>query len=261
MFAVFALVATFSAAHAAGVHIALAPLAQSVAPGSTFLLELSSTEAGDTFNGYEVVVSYDPTALTLLPTNPTSLQEGSYMVGACGTRFHRFEAAGDSINFTDILLCNQVVLPGPGQLYKLNFRASLNPGNTFVSIRSVEFYHGGTYVTPVVSAGARIGIGVPLDVGDGGGAAQSRLSCAPNPFRGGTVLRIETPAPESENLRVVDTQGRAVRHLQSGTFRAGARSVTWDGRDDAGRRVAAGLYFVRLSGADFTTQTRVTLLQ
>ena len=76
MFAAFALVATFSVAHA-DVNIALTPAVQSVAPGSTFSLEFSSTEAGDVFNGYSAVVSYDPAVLTLLPTIPTSLQEGS----------------------------------------------------------------------------------------------------------------------------------------------------------------------------------------
>jgi len=165
MFAAFALVATFSVA-LADVYIALTPAVQSVAPGSTFSLEFSSTQAGDTFNGYAAVVSYDPAVLTLLPTIPTSLQEGSYMVGACGSRFHQFSAAGNLINFTDILLCNQTVVPGPGQLYKLNFQASLTPGSTLVTINSAEFYFGGTYRTPVVIADpAAVTIGpVPVEL-------------------------------------------------------------------------------------------------
>jgi hypothetical protein len=259
-FMAIALAATFSVAHAQGVHVALVPKEQSVDPGSNFSVELVSTQPGSSFNGYTAVVSYDPAKVTFLPSDPTQLQEGSYMIGACGNTFHHFEAAGDSIKFTDVLLCNQTFLPGPGQLYKLNFKASMNTGVAFVRIRSSEFYHGGVYVTPVSTDDAAIGIGVVLGVGDRAGVLHPRLSCAPNPFRGETVLRIETPALENESLRVVDMQGRVVRHLQSGMFEAGTRTVAWNGQDDAGRHMAAGLYFVRLIRTGLTLQTRVTLL-
>jgi flagellar hook assembly protein FlgD len=42
---------------------------------------------------------------------------------------------------------------------------------------------------------------------------------------------------------VVDLAGRRVRHLLSGVQPAGTLALTWDGRDEAGRAVGAGLYF------------------
>jgi hypothetical protein len=36
--------------------------------------------------------------------------------------------------------------------------------------------------------------------------------------------------------------------------------ATWDGRDDSGRRAAAGLYFYRLNAGERTLTRKVTLL-
>jgi hypothetical protein len=47
-------------------------------------------------------------------------------------------------------------------------------------------------------------------------------------------------------VRVLDPQGRVVRHLGGiGTM----RHLSWDGRDDRGSAVRPGLYFVRCDDA------------
>jgi len=38
--------------------------------------------------------------------------------------------------------------------------------------------------------------------------------------------------------------GRVVRHLVSGVYSAGTHDFSWDGRDDDGRSMRAGAYFV-----------------
>src|SRR5438094_1617210 len=75
---------------AQGVHVALMPAALQVAPGSTFDLEIDVTQAGSNFNGFDIYIGYDPSAVSLVPLSPISLQEGSYFTSACGNRFHRF---------------------------------------------------------------------------------------------------------------------------------------------------------------------------
>src|SRR5512145_2614324 len=113
-----------SPAHAA-VRVALTPALQTVAPGSDFDVFVDVTEAGSAFNGFDLVVGYDPAALTFLPLSPTTLQQGCLMTGACsgacGNTFHVFGAAGDSLAVSDVLLCNQFSLTGPGRIYKLRF--------------------------------------------------------------------------------------------------------------------------------------------
>ena len=49
-------------------------------------------------------------------------------------------------------------------------------------------------------------------------------------------------------MEILDLGGRRVRSIVSeGT--AGAREIVWDGRDENGRPVAAGVYLARLHGA------------
>ncbi|MBD3162181.1 MAG: hypothetical protein GF346_07700 [Candidatus Eisenbacteria bacterium] len=79
----------------------------------------------------------------------------------------------------------------------------------------------------------------------------------PNPFRSGSKLTV-TVVPRREersemlSLRIHDASGRAVRSLYRGELPSGPRSFTWEGTDDRGRPVAAGIYFVR---ADFAGRT------
>jgi hypothetical protein len=78
-------------------------------------------------------------------------------------------------------------------------------------------------------------------------AAGTRLAPgAPNPFSGSTALRFELARTGSAELDVLDLGGRRVRRLVRGMLAAGPHAVAWDGAADDGRRVAAGVYVVRL---------------
>jgi cytoskeletal protein CcmA (bactofilin family) len=96
-----------------------------------------------------------------------------------------------------------------------------------------------------------------------GGAAGPRAfaaSLAPNPFRGNVTARVALPADAAWRVRVWDVQGRLVRTLADGAAERGWRSVSWDGRDEAGRAVASGRYFFKIeAGGDVVTRaaTRV----
>jgi hypothetical protein len=70
-----------------------------------------------------------------------------------------------------------------------------------------------------------------------------------NPHAGETMLRLVLQRPERISLRAYDVSGRVVRTLQQGTLAAGVYQFGWDGRDERGGRVAAGVYFLRLAGS------------
>jgi hypothetical protein len=246
--------------------VAMTPSEQNVAPGAGFDVDFSVVAADSLFNGYNVVVSYDPSAVTFVPTSPTSLQQGCLMTGACsaacGNTFHVFNAAADSLSIHDVLLCAGVALQGPGQLYTLHFVASNTPQVTWVRIRGFHFYNKGYYVLGIDSQDAAIGIGVTLGVPGGAHPpGVPRVSCAPNPARGTASILVETSAGGDEELLVSDVAGRAVRQLQRGAFSQGTRTVTWDGRDDLGRSVPPGVYLVRLRSGGRSFHTRLAWLQ
>jgi flagellar hook assembly protein FlgD len=58
-------------------------------------------------------------------------------------------------------------------------------------------------------------------------------------------------------VSVHDVTGRRVRALAGRAFAAGPAALPWDGRDEAGRKVPAGVYFFRIEGADLAEAGRV----
>ena len=266
--AVAALVATAPTARAA-ISAGLTPTSQMVTPGTDFDLFFDVTAAGSQFNGFDVVVSYDPAALTFVPLAPTSLQQGCLMTGgcsaACGSTFHLFSAAADSLSASDVLLCNQTFLTGPGHLYKLRFHASSTVQVTHVLVRRTNFYNAGLFVTPVSTADAAIGIGINVGVGPSGPAAPGRVRVEPNPSFGRVAFVSDARGEPGEAgsgivaVEILDLQGRVVRTIAPGAAAATGR-LTWDGRDAHGVPVAAGVYQARIHRNGGIESTRVVLL-
>jgi hypothetical protein len=81
----------------------------------------------------------------------------------------------------------------------------------------------------------------------------------PNPFNPTTRIRFDLPQAAAVRLVVYNVNGQMIRVLANSQMPAGAREVTWDGRDSAGRAAASGIYFYRLDAGSFT-QTRKMIL-
>ena len=64
------------------------------------------------------------------------------------------------------------------------------------------------------------------------------------PFSGSSRMRWSLTRDSQVELAIVDVTGRRVRHLVSGMFTAGTHEFAWDGRDDDGRAVRSGAYFM-----------------
>ena len=79
--------------------------------------------------------------------------------------------------------------------------------------------------------------------------AQHRLGDSyPNPFNPSVVLPLElATAAARVSLMVYDVLGRRVRQVWDGPLGAGSHRFTWDGRDAAGRAVAAGVYVYQVT--------------
>ena len=82
----------------------------------------------------------------------------------------------------------------------------------------------------------------------------------PNPAFDVTTFGFALPRETRVTLAIYDASGRRVRVLAHGLETAGEHDATWDGRSDAGRRVAGGVFFVRLEAAGRVLMRRVARL-
>jgi hypothetical protein len=83
----------------------------------------------------------------------------------------------------------------------------------------------------------------------------------PNPFRGVTTINFSLPHEGQARLAVYNVAGQLVRTLTDGVLPAGSQSVSWDGRNQAGRSVPGGVYFYRLSTGDRTLTQKAVLVR
>jgi hypothetical protein len=91
------------------------------------------------------------------------------------------------------------------------------------------------------------------------GAETAAIALAgPNPFADRAELRLRLPRAARVAVRVHDVTGRRVRDLIARDLAAGAHPLAWDGRDEAGRAVPAGTYFIRMEAEGRMQAIRVT---
>jgi hypothetical protein len=84
---------------------------------------------------------------------------------------------------------------------------------------------------------------------------------SPNPFRESTTISAHFAESANVDLSVFDVAGRRVTTLASGPRNPGEGIFVWNGTDDGGRRVAAGVYFCRLEVGDKIFHEKLVVLR
>jgi hypothetical protein len=89
----------------------------------------------------------------------------------------------------------------------------------------------------------------------------SLTSVFPNPTVSGMTVRFALPPGVGEvELVLVDIAGRTVKRLAQPRSDASGSSVTWDGTDDGGGRVAPGVYFAQVIGNGWRSAKKLVVL-
>lgn len=86
-------------------------------------------------------------------------------------------------------------------------------------------------------------------------------SAYPNPFNSEVAVRFSLEQSGIVEAVIYNAAGQKVRTLESGLLASGSYRIVWDGRDDSGRGVATGLYFVRLQSGTQRAVQKITLLR
>lgn len=83
----------------------------------------------------------------------------------------------------------------------------------------------------------------------------------PNPFNPTTNIEFQVANNEFVELKIYDVSGRLVKTLITENRNAGAYSISWDATNDAGIRVASGMYFYRLQAGSLVQTRKMVLMQ
>lgn len=83
----------------------------------------------------------------------------------------------------------------------------------------------------------------------------------PNPFNPETRISYTLPHDALVKLAIYNIKGQKVKTLVHEFETAGHRSIRWEGTDEAGEKVASGIYFYRLKAGDFSQTCKMVLIK
>ncbi len=83
----------------------------------------------------------------------------------------------------------------------------------------------------------------------------------PNPFNPTTTIRYQLPKASRVVLTIYSTTGAKVRTLVRAQQAPGYYSVTWDARNQSGRKVASGIYIYHFKAGNFQQVKKMILLK
>lgn len=82
----------------------------------------------------------------------------------------------------------------------------------------------------------------------------------PNPFNPSTTIEYELPERTNVRLEIYNITGQATRHLKNYVEGPGIFRAQWDGCDDRGKKVGAGVYIYRLKTDNFVETKKMLLI-
>jgi len=83
----------------------------------------------------------------------------------------------------------------------------------------------------------------------------------PNPFNPTTAIRFHLTGMSEIEVAIYSTAGQLVRQLARGKYVDGEHTVVWDGKNEAGMRVASGVYVYKLKAGEFVAQRKLVLMK
>jgi len=221
---------------------------------NTWHLNIVCTNAAS-LAGYSFRVSYDAGSMTLGAVTADSVGMGNNLLNKRGGLTPLFLVREDSSSVTIANVItgasNYTSANGSGFLANLVFTCSA-PGPT--SVDDVVLMDSEKRLN-------LMGTAVAVPTAPPVPARYALYQNYPNPFNPVTTIRFELPVASKAVLRVFDVSGRVVKTLVERPMDAGQHTVVWNGRSDAERTVASGVYFYRLHAGSFVATRKMVLLR
>ena len=226
-------------------------------------IDVSQTSPAQLLGSFSGTLSWNVAVLGY--TNHSGIKAG--FTGVVGTN----NTAAGQINFNG---ANAMGSGGRSNVLTLTFSA-IGANNTLTAL-DLEFSAMTAALTftnlapqlSVTDGTVRIGTTNVAEATNGIPAAFALLQNRPNPFAGGsalagaeTTIGYELPRQSQVVLTIFNLLGQRVKTLLHDSAPAGKYAVRWDGTDEHGRPVPAGIYIYRLSAGEAVQQKSMLVLR
>lgn len=210
-------------------------------PGDTVTIPVNTEDlTGLGVLSFEFTLSYDSTIITGIGIDTS----GTLLSGTDWA--WEYNVIGDIFS---VAMAGADTLSGNGTLINLIFAVSpdAQPGDVS-PLHFVDFmFNEGD--PPVVT---QDGVFVVIEEGVEEAALQIPKVIAlvqnyPNPAYGNIIIAYQLPKKSKVSLKIYNAAGMLVKTLVDGINKPGNHSITWDGRDDLGKKVSSGIYYISLS--------------
>ncbi len=91
-------------------------------------------------------------------------------------------------------------------------------------------------------------------------ASRTTLSAYPNPFNGNLNIALELPKAAQVEISIYNVKGQKVKQFAKTQAKSGENKFSWDAKDDNGRYVGGGVYFIRVMADNKAISTRKCVL-
>jgi hypothetical protein len=224
----------------------------SVSPGDVFQMPIL-LDGGDNVRSYELEFSYDPEVLVYQSLNwdesvsgmtiLDNQEDGIIRVGAAG--LGEIESGSVVLGYVEFELVDtfdEYETTVTMSRSRLNEKAMVIDGSTAIYTNALlvidEWGHGGV---PEVYA------------------LQQNF---PNPFNPVTQIRYQLPEESIVTIQIYDIMGRVVRSLVSGQKElTGYHQVSWDGTNNHGDGVSAGMYLYVIQAGKFRNTRKMVFMK
>jgi len=135
----------------------------------------------------------------------------------------------------------------------------VEPGQTYYyKLADMDLEGNMTLFGPVSATTVASGVGK----GQQNTANDYQLRAAyPNPFNGSAMIQYHLPQAGFVRIDLFNMLGQKVRTLVAGNQTIGTHQLQWNAKDDFGRPVSSGVYFIKMAVNDFKTQQRILYMK
>ncbi|MCH7755866.1 T9SS type A sorting domain-containing protein [candidate division KSB1 bacterium] len=163
----------------------------------------------------------------------------------------RLNVGGRTVTRVAAIFRDGASFPGDGSLFSIRIE-DVSP--EVIRLERVQFLD--------ISGGAVPGVGSPTNVIDAVPVVRTALlQNIPNPFNPETKIRYQLPNSGEVVLKIFDILGREVKSLVNEKLEAGFHEVTWNGRNNSGRKVSSGVYYYQIRASEFKETKKMILMK